>query len=122
MVSDRVQALQTILGAELRTLTESVFDQDGRFIQEWKQFGRPSGLAIDQDDVLYVTDSDSDDQLNAGWARGVRIGSARDGKVTAFIPDDRARGGAAEGVAVDTTGSVYLGENRRHGVVKYSHR
>jgi sugar lactone lactonase YvrE len=97
-----------------------VFDQDGRFILEWKQFGRPSGLAIDHGDVLYVTDSDSNDQVNAGWARGVRIGSARDGKVTAFIPDNRAPGGAAEGVAVDTRGHVYLGENRRQGVLKYS--
>jgi sugar lactone lactonase YvrE len=99
-----------------------VFDQDGRFILEWKQFGRPSGLAINNDDMLFVTDSDSNDQVNAGWARGVRIGSARDGKVTAFIPDNRAAGGAAEGVAVDARGNVYLGENRRQGVVKYSGR
>ncbi len=38
-----------------------IFDQDGNFIAEWKQFGRPSGIFIDKDDVLYVADSESRD-------------------------------------------------------------
>jgi hypothetical protein len=29
-----------------------IFDQDGKFIAEWRQFGRPSGLFIDKNDVL----------------------------------------------------------------------
>jgi len=36
-----------------------IFDQDGKFIAEWKQFGRPSGLFIDKNDILYCTDSES---------------------------------------------------------------
>jgi len=38
-----------------------IFDQDGQFIAEWKQFGRPSGIFIDKNDVLYVGDSESRD-------------------------------------------------------------
>lgn len=29
-----------------------IFDQDGKFIDQWKQFGRPSGLFISKDDTL----------------------------------------------------------------------
>ena len=29
-----------------------IFDQDGNFQQEWKQFGRPSGIFIDRDDTM----------------------------------------------------------------------
>src|SRR5262249_47668555 len=36
-----------------------IFDQDGTFLAEWRQFGRPSGLFIDKHDVLYVADSQS---------------------------------------------------------------
>src|SRR6202023_1613768 len=68
-----------------------IFDQDGKFIAEWKQFGRPSGIFIDRDDTIYVADSESRDQpgygYNPGCMRGIRIGSVKDGKVTAFIPD-----------------------------------
>jgi DNA-binding beta-propeller fold protein YncE len=37
----------------------AIFDQDGKFIAAWKQFGRPSGIFIDKNDVLYVSDSES---------------------------------------------------------------
>jgi hypothetical protein len=36
-----------------------IFDQDGVFIDEWTQFGRPSGIAITKDDTIYVADSES---------------------------------------------------------------
>ena len=64
-----------------------IFDQEGGFLEEWKQFSRISGLFIDRNDWLYAADSESSNRSNAGWKRGIRIGSARDGKVTAFIPD-----------------------------------
>ena len=35
---------------------------------------------------IYVADSQSSDKLNPGFKQGIRIGSAKDGKVTAFIP------------------------------------
>jgi sugar lactone lactonase YvrE len=103
-----------------------IFDQDGKFITEWKQFGRPSGLAIDKDDILYVTDSESSEKegaygYNPGCHRGIRIGSARDGKVTAFIPDPDPKGGTstAEGVAVDREGNVYGAEVGPRDLKKY---
>ena len=69
-----------------------IFDQDGKFLEEWKQFGRPSGLLIDKNDMIYVADSQSDEKTNPGFKRGIRIGSAKDGKVTAFIVETDATG------------------------------
>jgi sugar lactone lactonase YvrE len=36
-----------------------ILDQDGKFISETAEFGRPSGLWLDKNDVLYVADSES---------------------------------------------------------------
>jgi len=109
-----------------------IFDQDGKFIAEWKQFGRPSGIFIDKDDSIYVADSESTDDphqpgqdpgygYNPGCKRGIRIGSAKDGKVTAFIPDPAPKGpsSAAEGVAVDHEGNVYGAEVGPMDLKKY---
>jgi len=103
-----------------------IFTQDGKFIAEWKQFGRPSGLWIGKNDVLYVSDSESADKAgeygyNPGCHRGIRIGSARDGKVTAFIPDPDPKGGSsmAEGVAVDQQGNIYGAEVGPKDLKKY---
>jgi sugar lactone lactonase YvrE len=103
-----------------------IFDQDGKFLDEWKQFGRPSGIFIDRNDNMYVTDSESTDRdgygHNPGWKRGIRIGSAKDGSVTAFIPDPSPGAGAtsaAEGVAVDAQGNVYGAEVGPKDVKKY---
>ncbi len=96
-----------------------IFDQDGKFLEEWRQFGRPSGVFIDKNDVLYVADSESNMARNPGFRRGIRIGSVKDGKVTAFIPDpvlnpgqglEPTNGTAAEGVAADDAGNVYGAE------------
>jgi len=83
-----------------------IFDQDGKFLEEWKQFGRPSGIFIDRNDVLYSADHESDEKTNPGWKKGIRIGSAKDGKVTAFILDPDPNG-SQEGVAADVNGDVY---------------
>jgi sugar lactone lactonase YvrE len=85
-----------------------IFDQDGKFLAEWKQFGRPSGVWIDKNDVIYVADSQSSDKTNPGFKQGIRIGNAKDGKVTAFIEENKYLG-ALEGVGVDDDGNVYAG-------------
>jgi sugar lactone lactonase YvrE len=97
-----------------------IFDQDGRYIAEWRQFGRPSGIAITSDDTIYVTDSESGPDTGAhelpGIRKGIRIGSAKDGSVTAFIEDMEstvADHSGAEGVGVDAQGNVYGGVVRR---------
>jgi sugar lactone lactonase YvrE len=87
-----------------------IFDQDGRFLAAWTQFGQPGGLFIDRDDVLYVADSLSGRERHPGWVRGIRIGSARTGAVTAFIPDPTPEVepiSAPEAVAADVAGNVY---------------
>ena len=104
-----------------------IFDQDGKFIAAWTQFGRPSGIFIDSHDVLYVGDSESIETggyagNNPGFKRGIRIGSAKDGTVTAFIPDSSPGTGAtsgAEGVGADGKGTVYGAEVLQKGIKKY---
>jgi molybdenum ABC transporter molybdate-binding protein len=97
-----------------------IFDQDGKLLDEWRQFGRPSGIAITRDDTIYVADSESGPDTGAhelpGIKKGIRIGSARTGEVTAFIEDMESTTGdhsGAEGVGVDANGNVYGGVVRR---------
>lgn len=66
-----------------------IFDQEGKLIAVWKQWGRPSGILI-EGDRLYVTDSESGGTRNPGWKKGIRIGDVRSGKVDAFVPDPEA--------------------------------
>ena len=105
-----------------------IFDQDGKFIAEWKQFSRPSGVYIDKNDLLYVADSESESvsRNHDGWKRGIRIGSAKDGKLLAFIPDPETRKrpeftgtSAAEGVAADAQGNVYGAEVGPRALKRY---
>ena len=98
-----------------------VYNQDGNVLDEWRQFGRPSGIAITADDTIYVADSeswgtDTGARELPGIKKGIRIGSARDGRVTAFIEDQESTAAdhaGAEGVGVDAQGNVYGGVVRR---------
>ena len=99
-----------------------VFDSNGKFVAEWKQFGRPSDVAIDKNDVIYTADSESTERVHPGWFRGVRIGSLTDGKVTVFIPPhktDSPDGAMGEGIAIDAAGNIYTAEAQLRGVTKY---
>ena len=101
-----------------------IFDQEGKFLEEWKQFSRPSGIYIDKHDVIYVADSESNRKTNPGGKRGIRVGSAKDGKVTAFIPDpepdpEKVVTSAAEGVAADAQGNIYGAEVGPRALKKY---
>lgn len=97
-----------------------IFTLDGVYITEWRQFGRPSGIAITADDTIYVADSESGPDTGAhelpGIRKGIRIGSAKDGSVRAFIEDmesTAADHSGAEGVGVDRDGNVYGAVVRR---------
>ena len=103
-----------------------IFTQDGKHLKTYTAFGRPSGLYIDENDVLYVADSESNRTwgYNPGFRRGIRVGSAATGFVTEFIPDpepdpDNAGTTAAEGVAVDAHGNVYGAEVGPRALKKY---
>jgi DNA-binding beta-propeller fold protein YncE len=106
-----------------------IFDQDGKYLTEWRQFGRPSGIYITSDDTIYVADSESGPDTGAhelpGLKKGIRIGSARDGSVTAFIEDmesTRADHSGAEGVGVDAQGNVYGAVVRRQMLERHVKR
>lgn len=89
-----------------------IFERDGTYIGELRQFGRPSGIYIADDDTIYVADSESlfANSQNPGWVTGVRVGSLRTGIVDYLIHGTVAaypNGSNPEGVAVDAAGTVY---------------
>ena len=99
-----------------------ILTKDGKFISEYDDFGRISGLIIDRNDTLYTADSESSPQVHPGWLRGIRIGSLRDGKVTIFIPPhktDAPDGAMGEGIAIDAAGNIYTAEATLRGITKY---
>jgi sugar lactone lactonase YvrE len=96
-----------------------IFDQDGKFLAEWRQFWRPSGVYIDKNDMIYVADSQSDDKRNMPFRQGIRIGSAKDGKVIAFITDGDPKPNMPEGVAADADGNVYGGFTDKRTLKKF---
>jgi sugar lactone lactonase YvrE len=107
-----------------------IFDQSGKFLEGWRQFGRPSGIAITADDTIYVADSESGGRDTGahelpGIKKGIRIGSARTGAVTAFIEDMESLAiehAGAEGVGVDRDGNVYGGVVRRQMLERHARK
>jgi hypothetical protein len=119
-----------------------IFSQDGKFLATWRQFGRPSGLWIDKNDTLYVTDTQSEPTSpvlsmyyppNPGCKHGIRIGSAKTGKVEFYIPHPKISADVKahlrlplpgdlsdiEGVAVDSEGAIYGQAVTAKAVFKY---
>jgi DNA-binding beta-propeller fold protein YncE len=100
-----------------------ILTKEGKFIAEYDEFGRTSGLAIDQSDVIYTADSESSERTHPGWLRGIRIGSLNDGKVTIFIPPHAAPnsidGTMGEGIAIDAAGNIFTAEAQLKGISKY---
>lgn len=105
-----------------------VYTQNGKLLKSWTQFGRPSGLFI-RNDILYSADSESRRPVgygyNPGWQRGIRIGSVKDGKVTAFIADtetdpDKYATSNAEGITVDRNGVIYGAQVKERLVARHA--
>ncbi len=98
-----------------------IFDQEGKFLEQWTQFGRPSEIFIDNNGTMYVPDNT--ETRIPEWKRGIRIGSVKDGKVSAFIPDadqDPTHPSiGAENVAADANGNIYAAEVVRKMIKKY---
>jgi len=98
-----------------------ILDQDLNFVDQWKQFGRPSGVTILSDATMVVADSESGANLagpvgaldglaggtfirNPGHQMGIRIGDSRNGSLRYFIPGTRP-----EGMAADELGNIFAG-------------
>jgi hypothetical protein len=74
-----------------------VFDQDGKWLTEYRSFNHPSGLFIAKNGTLYASDYNSEGQ------KGIYIGDPLTGKLAAFVPDAEA----GEGVALGNDGIIY---------------
>jgi len=103
-----------------------IFDQEGKHLATWHQFGMPSGIAfsVNDEDLIYVFDSESDNVDNPGFEQGIRIGDALHGWVKYFILDQGGNpgtttGSGAEFGAVDKFGNVFAGEPRPRVLRKY---
>lgn len=114
-------------------------------LDTWYQFSRLSGIWIDKNDTVYGADSESAsiNPAHGAWKRGIRVGSVKDGKVVAFIPDPSGDGVTfsmvdgkpvttkadgtpgprgtlgAEGVAVDKDGIIYGAEVGQRAIKRY---
>ncbi len=103
-----------------------IFDQEGKYLAMWHQFGMPSGIAfsVNDEDLIYVFDSESDNADNPGFEQGIRIGEALKGWVKYFILDqggnpNTGTGSGAEFGTVDKFGNVFAGEPRPRVLRKY---
>ena len=102
-----------------------IFDQDGKFLEEWKQFSRLSGIYIDKNDMLYGADSESNAKSNRAGSAASGSAARRTARSTAFIPDpvpdaDKSATSGAEGVAADAQGNIYGAEVGPRALKKYT--
>ena len=110
-----------------------VFDQEGTFIAAWKQFGQPSSVYVDKQDLLYVgatyQDPSRGESVNGPTAgpndRAIVIGNAITGELMYLIPDpgDRTKmtdtGTSASGIGVDAEGNIYAADVGFNNLRKY---
>jgi len=110
--------------ADRRNRRVQVFDQDGRFIAAWTQFGQPSSVFVGGDDTMYVGASFQDETRKKGELRGIVVGHAITGALSAFIPDPAdldtvVAGTSASGIAADAMGSIFAADVGAHNLRKY---
>ena len=96
-----------------------ILDENLDFLDDWRHFGRPSGITVLVDGTFVVADSESGARLpgpsiapeggpgamarNPGFQVGVRIGRTN-GSLQHFIPGTRP-----EGMAADNLGNIFAG-------------
>ncbi len=83
-----------------------IFDADGKFLKQWTNFGTPWGLFI-KDDRIYVVDGTE--------ANCLLIANLEDGKILEKIEGLKN----PTAVAVDSQGSIYVGEVNGTDVSKF---
>ena len=95
-----------ILVADRQNRRVQIFDQEGKFLDQWTHLGAPYALSI-TNDVLYVAD---------GPNKKVWIANAKDGKLLGTIEGTED----AHWAAVDKDGNVYVASNMSHYLRKYT--
>ena len=96
-----------------------ILDENLDFLDDWRHFGRPSGITVLVDGTFVVADSESGARLpgpsiapeggpgamarNPGFQVGVRIGRTN-GSLQHYIPGTRP-----EGMAADNLGNIFAG-------------
>ena len=83
-----------------------IFDENGKFLNQWTNFGTPWGLFI-KDDLIYVVDGTANNRL--------LIAGIDDGKVRETINGLNN----ATAVTVDSHGAIYVGEVNGTNVKKF---
>ncbi len=86
-----------------------IFTQKGKFLRQWTNFGTPWGVTV-KDDKIYVVDGTENNCL--------LIASLKDGKILEKISGLSN----ATAVAVDSRGSIYVGEVNGTNVKKFVKR
>lgn len=107
-----IDSMDRLIVADRGNNRLQIFELDGTYVGELRQFGRPSGIYVTDDDTIYVADSESqfENSQNPGWVTGIRVGSLRDGIARYLITGTVAaypEGSNPEGVAVDAAGNVF---------------
>jgi len=80
-----------------------IFDAEGKFLAQWTDFLRPTGVCIDNDDIVYVSELSN------------RVGAfTMDGKLLArwgntAVTKEEALFLSPHAIAVDSQGSIYVG-------------
>ena len=95
-----------------------ILDENLNFVDDWRHFGRPSGITVLSDGTFVVADSESGALLagpsiapegggrvarNPGFQVGVRVGRIN-GSLQYYIPGTRP-----EGMAADNLGNIFAG-------------
>jgi hypothetical protein len=116
-----------VIQVQERDRFRQILSQEGKLLDTWYQFSRPSAIFIDAHDTIYVGDSESGSvaKTRTDWKRGLRIGSLQDGTVAYFIPDpteNATNTSSAEGVAVDRHGVIYGAEVGQRDLKRYVKR
>ncbi|HEY5622649.1 MAG TPA: peptidyl-alpha-hydroxyglycine alpha-amidating lyase family protein [Gammaproteobacteria bacterium] len=94
--------------SDRENLRIQIFDQNGRYLDEWTQFGRVSGLSIGPDDTLYA--ASQNEEAIPSIATGIYLANSDNGEITGFIPDIYS-----ESVVADGSGAIYTGLRARAG-------
>lgn len=95
-----------LLVADRENSRVQIFDQEGKFLDQWKHLGKPYGLFVSDDGKVYVAD---------GGTHKIWIANAADGKVLDTIEGTNQ----IHSVSVDPMGNVYAASNLSKYLRKY---